>query len=112
MLIYYNIIIIILLLSDAILPVLGECFDHVVQWKILGSALGITEANLYRIDVDQPNELLRLQAALLEWLSAGSASWRGLVNALLYPPLKATSVARIIAEKYPVGKTLVTALMQ
>ena len=95
---------IIFLLSDAILPVLCECYD-VVQWKILGSALGITEAVLYRIDVDKPNELLRLQAALLEWLSAGSASWRGLVNALLYSPLKATSVARTIAENHPVGKT-------
>ena len=85
--------------SDALLPALGECYE-VVEWKVLGGALGVCEADLERIQRDEPSELLRQKAMLSRWISSGNASWRGLVDALLFPPLKAEGVAKAISKKY------------
>ena len=89
-----------IILGD-LLSVLGECYE-IVEWKILGNKLGISEADLLRIEVDEPRELLRQKAMLSKWISSGSASWRCLVEALLYPPLRAERVARAIADKHPI----------
>ena len=58
------------------------------------------EADLERIQRDEHSELLRQKAMLSRWISSGNASWRGLVDALLFPPLKAEGVAKAIAKKY------------
>ena len=62
---------------------LGECCE-IVEWKILGNKLGISEADLLRIEVDEPRELLRQKTMLFKWISSGSASWRCLIEALVY----------------------------
>ena len=82
--------------------VLSECYD-VTDWKMFGLALGISKAKLDRIDKDEqgPEKSLRcLQEMLAKWLDHGEATWRGLVQSLLYPPLKARHVARAVAEKH------------
>ena len=76
------------------------CYD-ILDWNILGCKLGVSEAELYRIRVDEPNELSRQKEMFSRWIDSGHASWRGLVDALLYPPLKANRVARDIATRYP-----------
>ncbi len=87
--------------SDSLLSVLGDCYD-IVDWSILGLQLGVSKAELYRIRVDEPNELSRQMEMFSRWIDSGHASWRGLVDALLYPPLKASRVARDIATRHPV----------
>ena len=87
--------------SDSLLSILGDCYD-IVDWNILGCKLGVSEAELYRIRVDEPNELSRQKEMFSRWIDSGHASWRGLVDALLYPPLKANRVARDIATRHPV----------
>ena len=82
------------------MSVLGECYE-IVDWKILGNRLGISMADLQRIKVDESCELLRQMTMLSKWISSGSASWRCLAEALLYPPLRAERVARAIADKHP-----------
>ena len=83
--------------------VLGECYYVTAQWKMFGVALGIHEAELDMIDMDVqgPKKSLRcLQEMLAKWLDLGKATWRGLVRALLYPPLDARHVARAVAKKH------------
>ena len=87
--------------SDSLLSVLGDCYD-IVDWKILGLKLGVTKAELYRIREDKLDELSRQKEMFSRWIDSGHASWRGLVDALLYPPLKANRVARDIATRHPV----------
>ena len=82
-----------------LLAVLSECY-HIVEWKILGCELGVAEADLHRINVDEPTELSRQKAMFLRWFSSGSASWRCLVEALLYPPLNAGATAEAIAARH------------
>ena len=80
--------------------VLGECYD-VTDWKMFGLALGISEADRNRIEDDERGKSLQcLQKMLTKWLDHGEATWRGLVQSLLYPPLNARHVARAVAEKH------------
>ncbi len=90
-------------LEAHLLSVLGECYDVTAQWRMLGLALGIGASELDTIDMDiqGPVKSLRcLQTMLAKWLDDGEATWRGLVQALLYPPLNARHVARAVAEKH------------
>ena len=80
--------------------VLGECYE-VSDWRIFGLALGISETELDIIDMDERGKCLRCQKAMFaKWLDHGEATWRGLVQSLLYPPLNARHVARAVAEKH------------
>ena len=82
-------------------PALEECKD-IVEWKILGCKLGVGEANLVRIQRDEPTELLRLKAVLSQWISSGSATWKSLASVLLSPLLNAKDVAQSIANKHTI----------
>ena len=79
--------------------VLGECYD-VTDWEILGISLSINKAVLERIKEDESKALRRQMAMFEEWINSGEASWRNLVKALLYPPLKAEDVAKVIADNH------------
>ena len=79
--------------------VLKECYE-VTDWEILGIALGINKAVLERIKEDESKALRRQMAMFEEWINTGEASWRNLVRALLYPPLKAEDVARVVADNH------------
>ncbi len=80
--------------------VLGECYE-VSDWRIFGVALGIREAELDIIDMDERGKSLRCQKAMFtKWLDHYEATWRGLVQALLYPPLSARHVAKTVAENH------------
>ena len=85
--------------ENDLLAVLSEC-NHIVEWKILGCKLGVTEAELHRITVDEPTELSRHKAMFWRWISSGNASWRCLVEALQYPPLNAGGTAKAIAATH------------
>ena len=70
---------------------------------MFGLALGISKAEVDRIDMDVqgPEKSLRCQLEVLtKWLDHYEATWRGLVQALLCPPLDARHVARAVAEKH------------
>ncbi len=70
---------------------------------MFGLALGISKAELDRIDMDErgPEKSLGCQLEMFaKWLDHGEATWRGLVQALLYPPLNARHVARAVAENH------------
>ena len=80
--------------------VLGECYE-VSDWRIFGLALGISEAELDIIDIDERGKCLQCQKTMFaKWLDHYEATWRGLVQSLLYPPLNARHVARAVAEKH------------
>ncbi len=81
--------------------VLGECYE-VTDWEILGIALGINKAVLERIKEDESKALYRQKAMFEEWINTGEACWRNLVKALLYPPLKANDIAKVIADNHKV----------
>ena len=82
-------------------PALEECKD-IVEWKLLGCKLGVGEANLVRIQRDEPTELLRLKVVLSQWISSGNATWKSLASALLSPLLNAKAVAQSIANKHTI----------
>ena len=95
-----DILSLILCLDTHLTLVLGECYE-VSDWRIFGVALGISEAELDRIHMDELGKSLRCQKAMFaKWLDHYEATWRGLVQALLYPPLNARHVARAVAEKH------------
>ena len=79
--------------------VLGECFV-VTDWETLGIALKINKADLERIKKDESKAIHCQTAMFEEWINTGEASWRNLVKALLYPPLKAEDVAKVIADNH------------
>ncbi len=80
--------------------VLGECYD-VTDWRMFGLELGIRKTELDRIDMDERGKSLRCQQEMLaKWLDHYEATWRGLVQALLYPPLSARHVAKTVAENH------------
>ena len=56
---------------------------------MFGVALGISEAELDRVDnFDERGKYLHCQTAMLaKWLDHYEATWRGLVQSLLYPLL-------------------------
>ena len=89
-----------LFILDDLLESLKECYE-VIDWMILGLALGICEAELKRIQEDERLALRCQKAMLSKWIDSGKASWRGLVNGLLCPPLKAEEVAKSVAENHP-----------
>ena len=80
---------------------LCEC-DEVEEWKILGQNLGISEADLEKIEVDESRLLRKKIKIFSRWISSGRASWKALVDALLLPPLKAEHVAKAIANEHTV----------
>ena len=82
--------------------VLSECYD-VTNWRMFGLALGISKAELDRIDMDVqgPEKSLQCQLEVLtKWLDHYEATWRGLVQSLLYPLLNTRHVAKAVAEKH------------
>ena len=81
--------------------VLGKCYE-VSDWRIFGVALGISEAELDRIDTNELGKSLRCQKAMFaKWLDHYEATWRlETGQALLYPSLNARLVARAVAEKH------------
>ena len=80
---------------------LEECKD-IVEWKLLGCKLNVGEANLVRIQRDEPTEFLRLKAVLSQWIFSGNATWKSLASALLSPLLNAKAVAQSIANKHKI----------
>ena len=86
-----------------LLESLKECY-RVVDWMILGHVLGICEAELERIQDDERRALRCQKAMLSKWIDSGRASWRGLVNALLYPPLGTEEIAKRVAENHPLQR--------
>ena len=73
-----------------------------MEWEILGCMLGVSEADLTRIQRDKPTELLRLKAVLSQWISSGNATWKSLASAFLSPLLNAKAVAQSIANKHTI----------
>ena len=96
-----------LIVLGDLVPALVECKD-IVEWKILGCMLSVGEANLVRIQRDEPTELLRLKAVLSQWISSGSATWKCLASALLSPLLNAKAVAHSIANKHTIWSVDIT----
>ena len=90
-----------LIVLDDLVPTLVEC-KGIMEWEILGCMLGVSEADLTRIQRDKPTELLRLKAVLSQWISSGNATWKSLASALLSPLLNAKAVAQSIANKHPI----------
>ena len=89
--------------SDSLVAVMEEC-SSISAWKVLGPKLGLDIADIDRIEKDEKTELSRQQAMFIRWIDTGSASWRGLADALIKPPLKANRVAKNIAIRHPVKK--------
>ena len=73
---------------------------------MLGIALGIREADLKRIDMNERGEPLNcLKEMFVKWLDHYNATWRELVKALLHPPLNASHVAKAVADKHTTTTT-------
>ena len=87
-------------IDEHLTVILDECYD-VSEWKILGLAIGIVEADLNRIEESNLNALRRQTAMFAMWFDSDKASWRNLVKSLLYPPLKAQDIAKTVAKNNP-----------
>ena len=73
----------------------------VTDWVSLGLALGLSPPELDRVGRDGYDERERQRRMVSLWLDTGTASWKGLVIALLNPIVKKEELAKRISEQHP-----------
>ena len=73
----------------------------VIEWQTLGIELGIDHSKLKIIANDNREKYKScLTNMLATWLSSGSATWRGLVEAIRSPLVDKNDIAEEIARKH------------
>ena len=93
--------------SGAMILSVAEATDSITDWNYLALLLGISEADLQRIQNDHKESSHQQKAIVTKWLDSGNASWATLVSALRNKLVGKGALANTIAEKHPKSKPVI-----
>ena len=82
---------------------LEDTFDAQTKWRFIGLHLGLTQAMLSAIKVNNPSSEEQYTEMLLRWIMGGTATVKRLIDALEANTVQMNGIAKKLREKYPKG---------
>ena len=83
--------------------------QDITNWSLLALLLGVSSADLERVQLNYSTVQLQHQAIIKLWLDSGEAKWSALINALRDPLVNKGAIADKLMEQHPTtGETVLT----
>lgn len=75
--------------------------NDITDWSFLGLLLGLKEAQLKRITIDERTSSEREKEIVQEWFQTDKASWAMLASALKHERIQRYDIAAQITKEHP-----------